>query len=118
MAYRNTTVAYSSAGSKTVNLGFQPTGMRITVDGANGTAHSVGTYDGTNQICDWWSNDCTDYDGSSLNLTDRIVSYRPFSGGVATEIIKVNTPAFTATGCTFNVATASSSANLKIELWN
>lgn len=116
MAYYCATVSYSSAGIKTITCGFQPVGMRITINYNSGTVHSKGTSDGTRQLCDWFFNDVTDYDGG--NHTDRMVSARDMVGGVITEIARANFDSFTATAGKINVVTANVGPTFTVELWS
>lgn len=118
MAYKTSSTAYGSTGSKTLTCGFQPTAARFFVGGVVGGDNvmhfSRGSADGTRQNCDWQFADGTFFTGDTTN--SKIISHWENVGGTLTEVFSATFTAFTATGCTINVSIADASYNLDYEL--
>lgn len=121
MSYFVGTSAHATTGVKTVTVGFQPTGMRITVgqlDGATDTKteYCVGFTDGTTSYYTTTFRDST----SAKTESDITHLTRVFkrSGGVLVDAIVINLDSFTATQVKYNVTTADVNYTLAIEAWN
>lgn len=131
MNYFHTVAAYGTTGTKTINVGFQPRGMRITsaqrsTNNDNLVRSSDGKSDGTTQSCQ-----SQYYDGSSggsglaavgpLNFIDRIVSMRNRSAGTVSEVfsahIDSSTAPWTSTEVKFIIDIATSAYPITIEVW-
>lgn len=120
MAYKTGTASYGSTGTKTITVGFQPVGLRITTGAAFGGPdgyfhYSTGRTDGTVQTCNWGfvDNSLRDSDNSSSKL----VSVRENSGGSLVEVVNVSFNSFTATQFKINVNTADANYQLFWEAW-
>lgn len=121
MSYFTGTAAHSTTGVKTVSVGFQPVGMRITVGQKVGTAQgfahkSVGIADGTNQFYDAFFEDTTG--GKTVSGSTKLVSHWERVTGTITEILTVTFDSFTATEVKYNVTLANVNYNLLIEAWS
>lgn len=121
MAYFVSTVAYASAGIKsTINVGFQPIGIRITVSqkypSAQTYSHrSVGVSDGANQYYDSTFQDTTG--GKTVNGNDKIVSHFERVSGTISEVLSVKVNSFQPTGPKLEIITPNVNYNLLIEAW-
>lgn len=119
MAYFAATVSYNVPGVKTLTVGFQPMGARITVGARNGSntyAHkSVGITDGTNQFCDTFYQDATR--GKTERFNDRLVSHIEWNGSAWVEKVRVNFDSFTPTQFKYNVVTPDVNYQFLIEVW-
>jgi hypothetical protein len=118
MSYYAGTVTYGSTGLKTLNIGFQPERINITVcqkfNTNDGYHHlSVGRADGTRQSVNSTFQDTAG--GISINSTSKCVSHYERLAGVITEVLAANFDSFTATGFKLNVTTANANYQLFIE---
>lgn len=121
MSYFIETISHPSTGLKTRTIGFQPTGVRITVSQKTSTAQtmahkSVGISDGTNQICDTFYAD-GNY-AKTERFNDRLVSHIEHNGVSFVEKVRANLDSFTATELKYNVITADVNYQFLIEAWN
>ena len=119
MSYFCGITAHGSTGTKAVTVGFQPTGMRITVAQKFGVtdnyAHqSVGVSSGTTTSCTSLFQDTAG--GLTIN-SGKIVSHYERVGGNITEVIAANFHSFTATQVKYTITTANVNYNLLIEAW-
>jgi len=120
MAYFVGTIAHGSTGTKTVSVGFQPLGMRITVGQKFGTAQnfahsSIGVSDGVDQYCTSIYQDTTG--GLTKSVDDKLISHYDRVGGTLTEVLAGTINSFTATQVKYNITTANANYNLLIEAW-
>lgn len=118
MNYFTGTISYSSTGTKTLSIGFQPTLLRITVSSSFGGADSYVHY------CTGWTDGTSSFyhslfaDGSgrqSINGSGKLVSHYERSGSTLTEVLAVTFNSFTATQAKINVTTANPNYQLFIE---
>lgn len=120
MAYFLGSTSHNTTGVKTITVGFQPIGVRITTGpngGSESAAHqSVGVTDGTNSVCDSLFQDATR--GKSDRFSDRLVSVWEWNGAAFTEVCKATFDSFTATQLKYNVTTANVNYQFKIEAWS
>lgn len=119
MAYFVATTAYSTAGVKTIPVGFQPVGMRITVAQRYNTndnfAHqSVGISNGTKTYC---TSIFQDTSGGVTVSSAKLISHYERMGGTIMEVLAANFDSFTASQVKFNITTPNVSYNLLIEVW-
>ena len=122
MSYFIGTLAYPSTGVKsTINVGFQPTGIRITSSqkypSAQTFSHrSVGVSDGVSQFYDSTFQDTTG--GKTINGDNKIVSHWERVSGTITEVLSVKVNSFQPTGPKLEVLTANVNYNLLLEAWD
>lgn len=119
MAYFSGTIAHGSTGTKTIPVGFQPIGVRITVGqrfntADNFTHQSVGISDGVDTNCTSIFQDTT---GGKTVSSNRLASHFERVGGTITEVLAIDFHSFTATSVKYTVVTANASYNLLIEAW-
>lgn len=123
MSYFLTTTAHGTTGTKTITVGFQPVGFRITVcglwDGSDDIAHrSIGFTNGTQQYCT-----ATCEGMATTTLNNRIVSHWEPNGSGFSEVLAISLPTspdqvLNATTIKYKVLTATADYNLLIEAWN
>lgn len=119
MAYFSGTVAHGTTGTKTIPVGFQPVGMRITVGQRHNTvdnfAHqSIGISDGTSTNCTSIFQDNSG--GLTVSSTKLISQYERVSGTIA-EVLAANFHSFTISSVKYTITTANANYNLLIEAW-
>lgn len=119
MAYSLTTGSHGSTGVKTVTVGFQPYRAKITVSavvgGDTNAQESVGTTDGTLEICNAWYQDATR--GKQNRFTNRMVNVYDWNGAAFVDKVVATFDSFTATEFKYNVTTADSNYQFMIEVW-
>lgn len=121
MSYFTGSTSHNTTGIKTVTVGFQPIGMRMTVgqkDGATDTTtrYAWGVTDGTNQFSVTTFRDGT---GAQTTTTaSKLLSVFDRSGGVIAEVVQVTFNSFTATQVKYNVNTANVNYTIIIEAWS
>jgi hypothetical protein len=120
MAYFTGTIAHGTTGTKTITVGFQPMGMRITVGASFGTGdnyshRSTGVADGSWQYVDSFFQDSTG--GKTVSTDTKLVSHYERVGGVITEVLSATFNSFTATQVKYNITKATPAYNLLVEVW-
>lgn len=120
MSYYTARTTYGTTGIKTINCGFQPAGMRLTVAGKASSStvvqFSQGVSDGTRQSYESLYSDSTGRQTKDGNT--KMISHWERIAGVLTEVYSVAFDSFTATEGKFNIGTVSNNYSIKIELWD
>lgn len=121
MSYFVGSITHSTTGVKSVTVGFQPVGMRITVgqkDGSTDTTarDAYGVTDGTTSLYRSLFRDGTG--GQTVSGNGKLISVLDRVSGTVTEVIKVTFDSFTATQVKYNVVTANVNYTLNIEAWD
>lgn len=118
------TSSYNSVGTKTINVGFQPAGIRITVGQKTSTSQtfihlSDGVSDGTTQRVDSVYQDASG--SQTIRSNSKIVSHYERVSGTLTEKvaahIDTSTAPWTSTDVAFIVDTADVGYQFRIEVW-
>jgi hypothetical protein len=128
MSYFLETISHNTTGLKTravadnsTGTPFTPTHYRITAGPkAGGTAFlasSVGTSDGTVQLCDSSYIDASRVDVPA-RFTDRIVFIREWSGAAYVTKVQTAHDSIIANGIKYNVATTDVNYQYMIEAWD
>lgn len=120
MSYFRGLTTLSSTGLRTITVGFQPIGYRITYSmkfGGDTIDHvSVGGSDGTRQHVVGHYADST---GRQTYIDSaKVVSHKERSGGVLVEVVSATHSAMTATGPQVNVTIANTSYQALVEAWD
>lgn len=119
------TTSFGTTGVKTIDVGFQPIGMRITVCQKFNTSQTfshwsygvVGSYEAELlQFCHSTFQDTTG--GQSKTYSDRIVSHWERVAGTLTEKVAATFDSFTTTELKINVTTADANYQFLIEAWD
>lgn len=122
MSYFRGTTTFDSTGLRTVNVGFQPVGYKITCGqmfGINDTQYAhvfQGGSDGTRQHCIGFLQDSTGR--QTFTESGKVISQRERSGGAITEVLRANHDSMQATGPRVNVITANVNYQVVVEAWN
>lgn len=117
--YRGLTT-FGSAGLITLNVGFQPTGYKLTVGqvfGITDTADHVfvGGSDGTRQHTIGHFDDINGR--QTFTESGKVISQRQRVGGVVTEVLRANHDSMQPTGPRINVVTPNTSYQVLVEAW-
>lgn len=119
--YITGTVTLSSTGFVTINLGFKPTWVRLTVGSKSGTSEnymhqSVGAADAVAQTCVSTFYDM--YGGKTATSTSLIVDHYERVGSAVQSVLKASFASFVTTGVKLNVATPHSGYPIMLEAGN
>lgn len=121
MTYFRATTTLSSSGLRTLTVGFQPIGYRISTGGKFGVTDtvdhvSVGGSDGTRQHVISHLNNGTIR--RTFTISGKVVSHYEVISGVATEILSASHDSMQPTGPRINVTIPNSSYQVIVEAWN
>lgn len=124
MNYKQGTITHSTTGVKTITCGFQPLAAEIICGGdPAGTQTSInhlsiGTTDGTNQVCDSWALDTANH-AKQDRYSDRLVSVWKWDVGTSAfvEEVKATFDSFTATEFKYNVTTGNANRQFRYRIW-
>lgn len=121
MAYKCSTTTFGSTGVKTLTLGFQPIGFRVTIGSGFGASsnyiqYSVGWGDGTNQF------NHTIYDDNTTQYQDtsssKVISLFDDLGAGPVEVLQATFNSFTATQLKLTCNTANAAYQVFYEAWS
>lgn len=120
MAYKKSNTAYGSTGVKTITVGFQPIGYRLTVHppttGNGKIVRCIGGSDGTVQTSSFVYGDGTTFD--SGGSTSKVTSLYDDLGAGLVEAVAITHNSFTATQFKINVNTANANYDIDYEAWS
>lgn len=121
MSYFRGLTTFDSTGLRTVNVGIQPIGYRITCAQKFGITDTldhvfIGGSDGTRQHVQGHFHDPSGR--QTFTESGKVITQKERIGGVITEVLAASHDSMAATGPRVNITTANANYQVVVEAWD